>query len=474
MLHSNGALHGGEGDNGTISAGLFGAVNVEPRNSAWYRSQVTRDELDWATQKTIGGLPLATPGGHPIVSYGATYPIGHPFAGDPILAMLKGNEIIHSDLTAIIAGNGRSSVISPNPYPPIGTASERYQLDLLPNRNEPFREFTIIFHDEIGAVQAFPAFNNAVLNHTLHSVRDAFAINYGTGGIGAEILANRLGVGPMADCTDCLYEEFFLSAWAVGDPAMVVDEPANSPCTVDDLSLENTTTDPCAPDKGHKATMAFYPDDPSNVYHSYLNDHVKFRNLLAGSDDHHIFHLHAHQWLRTPDSDESTYLDSQAIGQGTSFTYEIAHGGSGNANKTVGDSIFHCHFYPHFAQGMWAMWRVHDVFENGTKIGEDGKPIHLSDAGGNVSTLTRALPDAEIKVGTPIPAIVPLPGQSMPPMPQVAVQIRNGQVWVDPRARATRAGLSTFRVWPATGRPIRRSIFMTTAPPSTTAVCRAT
>ena len=44
----------------------------------------------------------------------------------------------------------------------------------------------------------------------------------------------------------------------------------------------------------------------------------------------------------------------------------MVHGGSGNRNQTVGDSIFHCHFYPHFAMGMWSMWRVHDVFESGT------------------------------------------------------------------------------------------------------------
>ena len=58
--------------------------------------------------------------------------------------------------------------------------------------------------------------------------RDNFAINYGTGGIGAEILANRFGVGPMWHCTECKYEEFFLSSWAVGDPAIMVDRmPAN-------------------------------------------------------------------------------------------------------------------------------------------------------------------------------------------------------------------------------------------------------
>ena len=45
---------------------------------------------------------------------------------------------------------------------------------------------------------------------------------------------------------------------------------------------------------------------------------------------------------------------------------------------------------------MWELWRVHDVFENGAD--------------------DRRLPDAELG-GTPNPAIVPLPGLGMPPMP---------------------------------------------------------
>jgi hypothetical protein len=219
-------------------------------------------------------------------------------------------------------------------------------------------------------------------------------MNYGTGGAGAEILANRLGVGPMKDCTECLYEEFFLSSWAVGDPAQIVDVPAN---TVDRNGVLI---------KGAKATKVLYPDDPSNVHHSYLNDHVKMRVVTAGKE-HHIHHLHAHQWLNTPDSDNSKYLDSQAMGPGYSFTTEIAHGGSGNRNKTPGDSIFHCHFYPHFAQGMWELWRVHDAFEAGTQLDNAGRPVAGS----------RALPDGEIAAGTPIPAIVPLPTIAMAPMP---------------------------------------------------------
>ena len=70
-----------------------------------------------------------------------------------------------------------------------------------------------------------------------------------------------------------------------------------------------------------------------------------------------MHHQHAHQWLQSPNSDEGAYLDSQMISPGASYTLEMVYNGSGNRNKVVGDSIFHCHFYPHFAAGMWAMWR---------------------------------------------------------------------------------------------------------------------
>src|SRR5581483_6942039 len=260
----------------------------------------------------------------------------------------------------------------------------------------------IDYHDEIGAVQAFPAFfNDPVLGFTLHSAKDGFAINYGTGGIGSEILSNRLGVGPAYQCTECKYEEFFLTSWTLSDPAEVVDIPANTTDANGNLIV------------GPKATKVLYPDDPSNVHHSYLGDHVKMRINHGGSKEHHIHHLHAHQWLHTPDSDNSTYLDSQAIGPGSSFTLEEVHNGSGNRNQTAGDSIFHCHFYPHFAQGMWELWRVHDVFEAGTVLGADGRPAPGS----------RALPDAEIVAGSPIPAIVPLPTKAMAPVPGAQVQI---------------------------------------------------
>ncbi|MBC7910825.1 MAG: hypothetical protein H7Y30_10020, partial [Pyrinomonadaceae bacterium] len=424
-----------------LMRGLFGAMNVQPAGAMWYRSQVTADDLLLATYNanslpanatlSPSCLPGTTctlsiknvktgitkqvkvlntkPGGylntldnHPLINYDAVYPDkradGTPIPelkGKPILNMLNAqNQIVHSDLTAIITGPnaGRFPGLNGNPNKPeLPCNATSGIVDPLfcknpasPDRKQPYREVTIIYHEMMNAVtaQAFPVFNDSGpdgLQGTLAAGKDAFSINYGTGGIAAEVYANRIGVGPMADCVDCKFEEFFLSAWSVGDPAMLVNYPANSnelgetgvfepPCGLLNNFKNNT---PCTgkriPASGFpytmeplvKATVAYFPDDPSNVYHSYINDHVKFRILHGGTGVSHVHHQHAHQWLQSPNSDQGSYLDSQMISPGASYTLEMVYNGSGNRNKVVGDSIFHCHFYPHFASGMWSMWRTH-------------------------------------------------------------------------------------------------------------------
>lgn len=492
-----------------LTRGLFGALNVQPARAEWYRSQVTADDLVKATYNanrlppnaTISAGPctvaapctltftgpnarkvkvikaangvLSTIDNHPLLNYDATN------NGVPILKMLDGkNNLIYSDLTAMITGPnaGRFPGVNGDPNKPdppcnaennpkLGSSAKVDPLfcqnPASPDRKQPYREITVIYHGGLGpiATQAFPILQNPADNATqaekdlaamTQAGQDAFAINYGTGGIGAEIYANRIGVGPMGNCVDCKFEEFFLSAWTVGDPAMLVDVPANTnisslpptppapvvppPPPLCTTAQFGDTTPPPAPTAGcanahtpttgfpytlvglNKATRVYYPDDPSNVFHSYINDHVKFRILHGGRDVTHVHHQHAHQWLQSPNSDESSYLDSQMISPGASYTLEMVYNGSGNRNKVVGDSIFHCHFYPHFAAGMWAMWRTHDVFESGSLL-KNGIPIQG----------TRALPDGEISAGSPNPAIVPLPTLPMAPIPS-PVFIQNGQV----------------------------------------------
>ncbi|MBV9924330.1 MAG: hypothetical protein JOZ96_04750 [Acidobacteria bacterium] len=533
-------ISSGAGDEtGQLQAGLFGAVNVEPEGAEYYRSQVTREDLQLATftdddlpnndrvhmfltpklnaqrvqeravvedqprdlytlttvnklkqtvqTATVIKVPVTvTVGswsygpknylyvwepndansnsadaiGHPVINYNALYPSNYPVAGrpcTPVLMMVRMTDVqhpcdedhkkpedkplgerreyilYHTDLTAVITGPNADR------FPYTNTSPTFRNNPATPDRRQPYREFTIHYHNPSVPVQAFTQWSSSYpdpqLRTSYNAVRDLFAINYGTGGIGAEIVSNRLGVGPAGglDAVEMKFEEFFLSAWAVGDPAMVVDKPANytpstsaPPCNPLTLPPGGKCVTQVAtnPPPGPKATKAFYPDDPSNVYHSYMGDHTKFRVLHAGTGANHVHHLHAHQWLHSPNNDNSSYLDSQMINPGSAYTMEIVYNGSGNRNKTVGDSIFHCHFYPHFAQGMWAMWRVHDVFEAGTKLDAAGRPVVTTDPANPV--WNRALPDAEISAGTPIPAIVPLPTIGMAPIPaKVRLTVKN-------------------------------------------------
>src|SRR6185295_14674682 len=297
FLYSTAATIGGEGNGGQIVHGLFGAVNVEPKGSKWYRSQVTNAQLNLAKTGT-------TANGQPTINYEATVTPG----GDPVLNMLKGGEIIYSDLNAVITD---FTAANDNCFANGGTIRTDPPSSTC---GLPFREFTVLFHDELES--GAPAFPELVTDVSVFgSIKDGFGVNYGSAGVGAEVLANRKKVGPGANCQECEYEEFFLESWVNGDPAMLV--------TV------STTTG--------KATAALFPDDPSNVHHSYIGDPVRFRNIHAGPKETHVFHLHAHQWLQSPRDQNSTYLDSQTISPGGSYTYEIQYGGSGNHNLLPGD-----------------------------------------------------------------------------------------------------------------------------------------
>ncbi|MEA2080093.1 MAG: hypothetical protein U9P00_09590, partial [Pseudomonadota bacterium] len=449
---SYGQTTGGEGLGGQTASGLFAVLNVNGKGAGFFRSQITNEEMLLAADANGNGVLDAgekTAQGHPIIDWQATYPNAEPWtsegkAGLPVINMMDGNEIVHSDLNAIVAFVGTTfATLGAGHYGTLGHfPADTYPLEsvgkrnpTVPNRLEPFREFTVAFHDEQSTKQAFPGwFEDSVLHHTLHGVRDSFMINYGSGGIGSEIIANRLGVGPMHDCVNCAYEEFFLTFSAVGEVGQLTDIPANLGLEQCDPALNN-----CAA-VGPKANYILFPDDPSNVHHSYIGDATAFRNLHAGPGEQHVFHLHNHQWLFNADDDNSNYLDAQGLGPGSGYAYWVNFGGAGNRNKTAGDAIFHCHFYPHFAQGMWEMWRIHDTFEPGTALQTtlDGGGAHVSftldgigQGNGTPAPGARALPDAEVIAGAPTPAVVPLPGKPMAPYPAtVTVKANLNQVEV--------------------------------------------
>jgi hypothetical protein len=353
LFSSLSAPSGGQGDGGSLVLGLFGAVNVEPKGSDWYRSAVKESDMKLVRDQAIAPA---------LLNYEAKYQDGKPVLN--MLQKIDDNhyQLIYSLLDAVI---------------------------VVKNSLRAHREFSVVFHDELKTVyqkefailspeQAGKALEP--YSNQLAGIRDGFAINYGASGLGTMLLANRLKMGPARNCVDCMYEEFFLQSWANGDPAL----------------------------------LAEYEDDPSNVHHSYLNDPVQFQNSHVGPKETHVFHLHAHQW-NSSTSGKANYLDSQTIAPQQSFSYRIDYGGSGNRNQTPGDSIFHCHLYPHFAQGMWGLWRVHDVLEDGSRKLPDGGNLpweKVATEGEGTNPLTGMATG-----GTPIPAIVPLPYRAMPVKP---------------------------------------------------------
>ena len=119
-------------------------------------------------------------------------------------------------------------------------------------------------------------------------------------------------------------------------------------------------------DSGEDISMSswVYGDPAPPILRAYVGDPSKIRLIHGGIKETHVFHLHNHQWLRNPEDTHSTIIDSISISPQETFTLDILYG-AGSLNGTIGDVIFHCHLYPHFHEGMWTLWRIHDRLEDG-------------------------------------------------------------------------------------------------------------
>lgn len=164
-----------------------------------------------------------------------------------------------------------------------------------------WREHVVFFHD--GAPIKNPDGTPAHL----------YTINYR-----AEPMGQRLA----EDCPDCNQKSLFYSSWVHGDPG-----------------------------------------GGDVVFPSYRNDPVVFHVVGAQVEELHVFHLHANRWKTTPGDPNSNTVDSLSISPGS--TYQLwLDGGAGYKIGTVGDILFHCHFFPHYNEGgMWGMFRVYDKLQ---------------------------------------------------------------------------------------------------------------
>ncbi|MDO5338004.1 MAG: multicopper oxidase domain-containing protein [Eubacteriales bacterium] len=129
-------------------------------------------------------------------------------------------------------------------------------------------------------------------------------------------------------------------------------------------------------DSGEDISMSswVYGDPAPPILRAYVGDPAKIRLIHGGVKETHVFHLHNHQWRLEPENPVSTILDSISISPQECFTLDILYG-AGSLNGVIGDVIFHCHLYPHFHEGMWTLWRIHDRLEDGSGTLPDGRPI---------------------------------------------------------------------------------------------------
>lgn len=161
-----------------------------------------------------------------------------------------------------------------------------------------------------------------------------------------------------------------------------VDPHTNLPASTTGISYRSEpmrnrlplTTDHA--DSGEDISMSswVYGDPAPPILRAYVGDPSKIRLIHGGIKETHVFHLHNHQWRLEGENPVSTILDSITLGPQECYTLDILHG-AGSLTETIGDVIFHCHLYPHFHEGMWTLWRIHDRLEDGTGRLPDGTMI---------------------------------------------------------------------------------------------------
>ena len=182
-----------------------------------------------------------------------------------------------------------------------------------------------------------------------------------------------------------------------GDPGEVLKanggEPtwhnSNEKQTTHDMNYRSVTTgqrlrqrDDCV---DCETSVGFYsswvhgdPGGGDSVYATYVGDPVKIVAVGANLEESHVHHIHGHRWKEIPGQSGSDTIDAQTLMAGSTHeTYlTVGHGdgtieptmsfaeafeiGAGSEHGSVGDYLFHCHLFPHYAEGMNSFMRVFD------------------------------------------------------------------------------------------------------------------
>ena len=192
--------------------------------------------------------------------------------------------------------------------------------DIYPPGKPAFREYSVFFHDEL---EILDKDGNTPMDHRTGLPSSTTAISYRS-----EPMRNRM---PLHHDPADSAEDISMSSWVYGDPA-------------------------------------------PPILRAYVGDPSKIRLIHGGIKETHVFHLHNHQWRLEGENPVSTIIDSITISPQECYTLDILYG-AGSLNRVIGDVIFHCHLYPHFHEGMWTLWRIHDRLEDGSGTLPDGTVV---------------------------------------------------------------------------------------------------
>ncbi|WLR57010.1 multicopper oxidase domain-containing protein [Mesobacillus subterraneus] len=130
----------------------------------------------------------------------------------------------------------------------------------------------------------------------------------------------------------------------------------------------------CDSEEVHHDSWVF-GDPATPILRGYVGDPAVIRLIHGGVKETHVFHYHVHQWLGDSSNINSEILDAQSISPQTHYSLQPLYG-LGSLHGAIGDSIIHCHLYPHFGIGMWGINRVFNTLQDGSQCYPNGVRIN--------------------------------------------------------------------------------------------------
>ncbi|HKG50945.1 MAG TPA: hypothetical protein VKB14_10930 [Actinomycetales bacterium] len=304
------------GDGSTMQLGLYGGVVVHPRGSTWHDPRTGADLLNGA------GVAVQTE-----VFADVHTSTGQDYRSFAMIFMDENEDIVDRD------GN-------PPTMPTTGLEDSTFGINY---RAEPLRNRlrAILEHRGTKTPENPEGIAKTITlpNGKTYAPDDHFCDGY----------VPELGKVVNDPGAKCMSEESHLQAWVFGDEG----------------KLTRTSN-------GEVVT-----DSDNVIPKAYRSDKIRFHVIHPGAKETHPWHQHTQRWFADPDNPQASRTprkDVQSVSPGEAFPLEI-EGGAGGTQRTIGDSIFHCHLYPHFAGGFWGHLRIFDRLRDGSQSYPDGTPL---------------------------------------------------------------------------------------------------